>query len=165
MCGLSYSQFIIRDIGTGPEDDIYREPGSLVAVADDQATVYTATQIGTVQVDVQPTTEAQPVDLDGWDEAVAFSITSDGELTVCGLMGDLVDDMPNLAAAGPGTYVRTGWWSVRVGSRSCTGCRHGRRRWRRSRCSVSRPDGQRCGPIPGVGWGRGVVSGVLVVAG
>ncbi|MGR6918073.1 hypothetical protein ACU635_27850 [[Actinomadura] parvosata] len=105
---LSYHQIQIRPLD---------EPGpaypkafgnGLVALDDEEpdgATILTGIAMGQVEMTVRLTEEAPSLDLDSWEEIVDISIESTfGSLILCGLLGDLPRNLPNLAWKGPGFY-------------------------------------------------------------
>ncbi|MGV9758547.1 hypothetical protein ACWDUC_22315, partial [Streptomyces tricolor] len=69
------------------------------------ATVHTGIHTGDVDVTVTAHRQPPPPDAGEWEEIAEISLHSPtGTLQVTPLMTDLDKDLPNIAAAGPGTY-------------------------------------------------------------
>ncbi|CUW33345.1 hypothetical protein [Streptomyces reticuli] len=104
--GVHYHQFLVTDPG-GPvaEDETDASHTGLVGITAGDATVHTGIHTGDVDVTVTAHRQPPPPDAGEWEEIAEISLHSPtGTLQVTPLMTDLDEDLPNLAAAGPGTY-------------------------------------------------------------
>ncbi|BCM71182.1 hypothetical protein EASAB2608_06516 [Streptomyces sp. EAS-AB2608] len=104
--GVHYHQFLVTDPG-GPvaEDETDASHTGLVGITAGDATVHTGIHTGDVDVTVTAHRQPPPPDAGEWEEIAEISLHSPtGTLQVTPLMTDLDEDLPDLAAAGPGTY-------------------------------------------------------------
>ncbi|MFF4675182.1 hypothetical protein ACFY1C_36465 [Streptomyces sp. NPDC001279] len=99
-------QFYVVDpeLGTDQAPDISDASNGLIAVAEDGAGILTGLTVGPVEVTVTTHQSEPPLEGD-WDEVVETSFTSStGSALVTSWEDGGVEDLPDLAAAGPGSY-------------------------------------------------------------
>jgi hypothetical protein len=103
---VDYHHFLIYD----PEAPVTEEEldvshSSLIALGDGQVEIHTGIHSGNAQVTVAAHRTAPEADPGPWQEIVEVSVhTPSGALLVGAVMDDMEEELPSLAASGPGDY-------------------------------------------------------------
>lgn len=104
--GVQYHQFLVTDPG-GPVagEEIAANQTGLVGITGSDASIHTGIHTGDVDVTVAAHRQQPLPDSGEWEEIAEISLHSPtGTLVVSALMTDLEQELPSLAADGPGHY-------------------------------------------------------------
>ncbi|MET7853093.1 hypothetical protein ABZU45_31775 [Streptomyces avermitilis] len=103
---VDYHHFLVLDPqGPVSEKELDLSHTGLIALSDGQAEIHAGIHSGYAGVTVATHLGAPDADSGPWQEIVEVSVHApSGELLVSALMDDMEEELPSLAAAGPGEY-------------------------------------------------------------
>ncbi|MET7457968.1 hypothetical protein ABZT03_40210 [Streptomyces sp. NPDC005574] len=103
---VDYHHFLVHDPeGSVTEEELDVSHNGLIALSDGQAEIHTGIHSGYVQVTVVAHRDAPETAPGQWEEIVEVSLHSpSGELLIGALEDEMEQELPPLAACGPGDY-------------------------------------------------------------
>ncbi|KAB1143435.1 hypothetical protein F7R91_24945 [Streptomyces luteolifulvus] len=103
---VDYHHYLVYDPEAPvTEDELDVSHNGLIALSDGQVEIQTGIHSGNAQVTVAAHRTTPDADPGPWQEIVEVSVhTPSGELLIGALMDDMEEELPSLAASGPGDY-------------------------------------------------------------